>query len=121
MALPTVYTVGHSTRPLDELVEMLKQNGVRLLVDVRTAPGSRKNPQFNKDHLSEVLPSQLGLRYLWLGKELGGLRKAVKGSEANAGWDNASFRGKWATCYRLDPAHSALVPTPAGSLLPPYR
>ena len=89
----TLYTIGHSTRTTAELVEMLKQNGVATLVDVRTIPKSRTNPQFNKDTLEDELPSQHGLQYVWMGKELGGLRKRDKSSELNAGWHNASFRG----------------------------
>ncbi|GAB4816324.1 hypothetical protein N2152v2_003370 [Parachlorella kessleri] len=89
-----MFTVGHSTRQLSELVEMLKQNGVALLADVRTVPRSRTNPQFNTEALAQQLPAVHGLAYCWLGRELGGLRKADKSSQLNAGWDNASFRGK---------------------------
>lgn len=71
---------------------MLRDNGVRLLVDVRTVPRSRTNPQHNREALAAELPRH-GISYLYLGKELGGLRKADKSSELNAGWDNASFRG----------------------------
>jgi hypothetical protein len=89
---PTMFTIGHSTRTLSELVSVLQEHGVKLLIDVRSIPKSGTNPQFNKEHLAEQLPG-LGLRYMWLGKELGGLRKRNKASELNAGWDNASFRG----------------------------
>jgi uncharacterized protein (DUF488 family) len=88
-----MFTVGHSTRSLPELVSVLQEHGVKLLVDVRSIPKSGMNPQFNKERLAEQLPG-LGLQYMWLGKELGGLRQRNKSSELNAGWDNASFRGK---------------------------
>jgi uncharacterized protein (DUF488 family) len=86
----TILTIGHSTRPLDEFVELLRLNGVTLLVDVRTVPRSRRNPQFNQDSLPEAL-SAYDIGYLHL-SELGGLRKARRDSP-NGGWENASFRG----------------------------
>jgi uncharacterized protein (DUF488 family) len=85
-----IYTVGHSTRPLDELVRMLEAFDVSLLVDIRSIPRSRHNPQFNSDALAEALPSQ-GIGYAHLA-ELGGLRRARKDSP-NATWRNQSFRG----------------------------
>jgi uncharacterized protein (DUF488 family) len=83
-------TIGHSNRPLDELIGMLQAHGVDLLVDVRTVPKSRYNPQFN----TETLPAPLraaGIEYLHL-PGLGGLRHARKDS-INTGWRNDSFRG----------------------------
>lgn len=85
----TVFTIGHSTRSLDELVELLRANDIELVVDVRTAPGSRRVPHFAKSSLGAQLPLR-GIEYIHL-PELGGLRKATSGS-ANAGWRNASFR-----------------------------
>src|SRR4051794_23458139 len=85
-----LYTVGHSTRPLEELVELLRSFDVRTLVDVRTVPRSRRHPQFNADALAESLPP-LHVEYAPL-KALGGLRKAKKDS-ANMAWRNESFRG----------------------------
>jgi uncharacterized protein (DUF488 family) len=85
-----IYTVGHSTRPLDELVRMLEAFDVSLLVDIRSIPRSRHNPQFNIDALREALPSQ-EICYAHLA-ELGGLRKARKDSP-NTAWRNQSFRG----------------------------
>jgi hypothetical protein len=105
MAL-TMFTIGHSTRTLPELVGVLQEHGVKLLVDVRSIPKSGTNPQFNREHLAEQLPG-LGLRYMWLGKELGGLRKRNKASELNAGWDNASFRGTESLCMWLAPGVAA--------------
>lgn len=86
----TVYTIGHSTRSLDELAAALSSFSVRLLADVRTVPRSRHNPQFNTDALPASLRT-LGLDYVHL-PTLGGLRRTSKGSP-NLGWRNASFRG----------------------------
>lgn len=89
-AAPQVYTIGHSTRPLPEFIALLAARGVRQLLDVRTVPRSRHNPQFNRDTLPEALAAAgIGYRHL---PGLGGLRKARKDS-INAGWRNASFRG----------------------------
>ena len=86
----TVYTVGHSTRPLDAFVALLTAYGIESLVDIRTVPRSRHNPQFNRDALAESLPGR-GLDYRHL-PALGGLRHTRKESP-NGGWRNTSFRG----------------------------
>ena len=88
----TIYTIGHSTRPLPELIGMLKENGVDLLVDVRTVPRSRFNPQFNGEALAAPLAAA-GIGYVQL-KALGGLRHHPKGAppSPNTLWHNASFR-----------------------------
>ena len=83
-------TIGHSNRPLAELIDMLKAHGVDLLVDVRTVPRSRHNPQFNREALPEPL-GEAGIGYLHM-PELGGLRHPRPDS-ANTGWKNLSFRG----------------------------
>ena len=85
-----VYTIGHSTRSFDELVELLRGFGVTTLADVRTMPRSRRNPQFNSEVLRAELP-RYGLRYAHLPR-LGGLRHTHAGSP-NDGWRNPSFRG----------------------------
>ncbi|HOE95469.1 MAG TPA: DUF488 domain-containing protein [Candidatus Sumerlaeota bacterium] len=86
----TVYTVGHSTQSLEEFVRLLRAHGVRRVVDIRTVPRSRHNPQFNRETLRRALNNRrLHYRHL---KGLGGLRHARAGSP-NAGWRNASFRG----------------------------
>ncbi len=85
-----VYTIGHSTRSLDELTALLRTYGVSMLVDIRTVPRSRHNPQFNVDVLGGALRSR-GIGYVHLAA-LGGLRHARKDS-TNMGWRNASFRG----------------------------
>jgi len=87
---PTIWTIGHSTRPIDEFIGLLRAHQISLLVDVRTVPRSRYNPQFNTDTLAESL-KEAGLSYLHI-PALGGLRKARKDS-INDGWRNASFRG----------------------------
>jgi uncharacterized protein (DUF488 family) len=85
-----IYTVGHSTRTLEELVELLRAHGVQRLVDVRTIPRSRHNPQFDQETLGPAL-RRLGLDYRHM-KALGGLRH-VRADSPNTGWRNASFRG----------------------------
>jgi uncharacterized protein (DUF488 family) len=87
---PTVLTVGHSTRTIGEFIELLKAHEVKRLVDVRTVPRSRHNPQFNQDDLRESLRAAK-ISYLHVPK-LGGLRHARRDS-VNTGWRNASFRG----------------------------
>jgi uncharacterized protein (DUF488 family) len=87
---PAIWTVGHSTRPIGEFIDLLRAHGIALLVDVRTIPRSRYNPQFNTDMLAQSL-GEAGLQYRHLPK-LGGLRKPKKDS-FNNGWRNASFRG----------------------------
>jgi uncharacterized protein (DUF488 family) len=86
----TVYTIGHSTRSLDEFITLLRAHGVTRVVDVRTIPRSRHNPQFNYDSLPDSL-NGAGLGYVHM-PGLGGLRHA-KLDSPNAGWRNASFRG----------------------------
>lgn len=85
-----VYTIGHSTRPLEEFVQVLQHYGIDMLVDIRTVPRSRHNPQFEQQALSKTLPEH-GIRYTHM-RSLGGLRHARKDS-INTGWKNASFRG----------------------------
>jgi uncharacterized protein (DUF488 family) len=85
-----VLTIGHSTRTLDDLVELLHHHGVKLLVDVRTVPASRRMPYFAKAALERSLPDR-SIGYVHM-PELGGLRKPSGGSD-NLGWRNQSFRG----------------------------
>jgi uncharacterized protein (DUF488 family) len=83
-------TIGHSNRPLDQLIAMLQAHGIDLLVDVRTVPKSRYNPQFNTENLPAPLLRE-GIEYIHM-PGLGGLRHARKDS-INTGWRNDSFRG----------------------------
>jgi uncharacterized protein (DUF488 family) len=85
-----IYTIGHSTRSLDELVEALRSFGVRTLVDIRTVPRSRHVPQFNAESLRRTLPKRR-IRYRQM-KALGGLRKP-RADSTNTAWRNAGFRG----------------------------
>ena len=87
---PAVLTVGHSTRPLDEFLALLLAHEVTRLVDVRTVPRSRHNPQFNADSLPSALEA-VGIAYE-PAPGLGGFRRTQPGSP-NAGWRNLSFRG----------------------------
>jgi uncharacterized protein (DUF488 family) len=85
-----IWTIGHSTRGIDEFISLLKENLIKLLVDVRAWPGSKRYPQFNKDALAESLNAH-GIRYEHF-RELGGKRKS-KPDSRNTAWRNASFRG----------------------------
>jgi uncharacterized protein (DUF488 family) len=85
-----VHTVGHSTYPIEQFIGILGNHGVRRLVDVRTIPRSRRNPQFNRENLPASLQTA-GIEYRHL-PGLGGLRHPRKDS-INTGWRNASFRG----------------------------
>jgi uncharacterized protein (DUF488 family) len=85
-----IFTVGHGARPVEEFLAVLRSAGVRRLVDVRTAPGSRKHPQFGKDALERAL-EEADIDYVWK-KELGGWRKPRPDSPHTA-LRSASFRG----------------------------
>jgi uncharacterized protein (DUF488 family) len=85
-----IFTIGHGTKPFDEFVESLKSAGIRLLVDVRTAPGSKRNPQYGRDSLERSLRNA-GIEYRWM-QELGGFRKPRPDSP-NIALRNAAFRG----------------------------
>jgi uncharacterized protein (DUF488 family) len=86
----TVWTVGHSTRTLEELVAVLRAHGIAALADVRTVPRSRRHPHFNTEALARSLPGE-GIEYTHVPR-LGGFRKPAPDSP-NTGWRNASFRG----------------------------
>jgi uncharacterized protein (DUF488 family) len=85
-----VFTIGHSTRPIEEFIGLLQSNGIRQLIDIRTIPKSRRNPQFSADSLAtSLLAAGVGYTHL---KALGGLRHP-RNDSVNTGWRNASFRG----------------------------
>ncbi len=86
---PRIYAIGHSTRPIHEFIALLKQNGIKQLVDIRTVPRSRFNPQHEQGALRGSLENA-GIHYVYL-KELGGLSPKVKDS-INTGWRVESFR-----------------------------
>ncbi|HEX9159677.1 MAG TPA: DUF488 domain-containing protein [Rhizomicrobium sp.] len=85
-----IFTLGHSTLPIEHFVALLRTYGIEQLVDIRTVPRSRHNPQFNESALAGSLPSE-NIAYVHM-VELGGLRRPRKDSP-NAGWRNAGFRG----------------------------
>ena len=89
-ACPLILTIGHSNRSIEDFLTLLKAHGVQRLVDVRTVPRSRHNPQFNRDALPQTL-RRSRIAYTHLAK-LGGLRRA-KPDSVNTGWNNSSFRG----------------------------
>jgi len=89
-AASPLLTIGHSTRPIGEFIDLLQRHGVERLADVRTIPRSRHNPQFNREALANSLKDS-GIDYAHI-KELGGLRHPRPDS-VNTGWRNASFRG----------------------------
>ena len=86
----TIMTIGHSTHAIEVFLGMLKAHGVELIVDVRTVPRSRRNPQFSRENLPASLAAA-GIGYIHL-PELGGLRKPRPDS-INSAWRNESFRG----------------------------
>ena len=79
---PTLYSIGHGARSIDGFLDLLRTAGIRRLVDVRTAPGSRKHPHFGKDSLAEWL-GQVGIEYAWE-RDLGGWRRPHPGSPHTA-------------------------------------
>ncbi|MDB5937107.1 MAG: repair protein [Massilia sp.] len=85
-----VCTIGHATRPIDQFIDLLRQNDVQCVLDIRTVPKSRHNPQFNRDTLPASL-AQAGIGYSHVAG-LGGLRHA-RADSPNGAWRNASFRG----------------------------
>ncbi len=85
-----VFTIGHSTRPIEDFIELLKAHGVKRVIDIRTIPRSRHNPQFDRESLAQSLRAA-GIGYTHI-KKLGGLRHPKKDS-INLGWRNSGFRG----------------------------
>lgn len=86
----TLYTIGHSTRTMEELIAALKAHQIETLVDIRAFPMSRRLPQFNRESLEESLPAA-GIRYVWM-RALGGYRKKTLAESPNLGLRNQSFR-----------------------------
>ncbi len=100
-----VFTIGHSTLPIDRFICVLKTYGIEHLVDIRTMPRSRHNPQFNGPDLAASLAVE-HIEYTHM-QALGGLRRALKDS-VNTGWRNASFRG-YADYMQTDEFQNALA------------
>lgn len=88
--MATLYSIGHSTRTLDDLVAALKAHQIQTLVDIRAFPMSRRLPQFNRDSLEKSLPAS-SIQYVWM-KALGGYRKRVLDESPNIALRNQSFR-----------------------------
>ncbi len=101
------FTIGHSTRTIEEFVELLSASEVRLVVDVRTIPRSRTNPQYNRDSLPASLSGfQIGYEHI---AELGGLRsKKSVDPQANGFWQNKSFHN-YADYALSEPFHDGLM------------
>lgn len=100
----TVFTIGHSTRTLADFISILQEFNIQKVVDVRTIPQSRHNPQFNKEHLQKELRKK-GIVYVHM-PDLGGLRHTSKNS-INTGWHNSSFRG-FADYMQTEQFHNAI-------------
>lgn len=90
-AAKTIWTIGHSTRTIEELIGPLQAHGLELVADVRSFPTSARHPQFNRDHLAAALP-RAGLSYRWLGKKLGGYRKKSRADSPHSALRSPGFR-----------------------------
>jgi uncharacterized protein (DUF488 family) len=88
--MATLYTIGHSTRAIEELIAALQAHSIKTLVDIRAFPMSRRLPHFNREALEKTLP-EAGIRYVWM-KEMGGMRKKSLDESPNVALRNASFR-----------------------------
>ena len=86
-----IYSIGHSTRALEELVALVKEFSIELLADIRSFPASARHPQFNKENLEKALTA-VGIEYQWLGKELGGFRKKRDANSPHTALRSAGFR-----------------------------
>jgi len=88
--LATLYTIGHSTRSLEELIAALQGHSIQTLVDIRSFPMSRRLPHFNRESLEKSLP-EAGVKYVWM-KQLGGRRKKIRDDSPNVALRSPSFR-----------------------------
>src|SRR5579864_5731147 len=88
--MATLFTIGHSTRSLEELIEALRAHSIQTLADIRSFPMSRRLPHFNRESLEKTLP-EAGIRYVWL-KALGGRRNKLRDDSPNPALRNDSFR-----------------------------
>jgi len=89
-AAATIYTLGHSTRPLPEFLSVLHAHQIEILADIRSFPMSRRHPSFNREALEKSLAAE-SMQYLWI-KDLGGRRKKQMEESQNSGLRNQSFR-----------------------------
>jgi uncharacterized protein (DUF488 family) len=99
----TIYTIGHSTRELSDLIGLLQAHEIRTLVDIRSFPMSRRLPHFNRENLQKELPRHV-IEYAWL-RELGGRRKRQIDDSPNVALRNDSFRNY--ADYMLTPEFAA--------------
>ena len=88
--MSALYTIGHSTRTLDELIEILRAHSIQTLVDIRSLPMSRRLPHFNRESLEKTL-AEAGVRYVWM-KDLGGRRKKIRDDSPHIALRSPSFR-----------------------------
>jgi uncharacterized protein (DUF488 family) len=100
-----IYTIGHSTRSLEELIEALQAHSIKVLADIRSFPMSRRLPWFNRESLEVELP-KVAIQYLWM-KDLGGRRKKQSDQSPNTGLRNDSFRNY--ADYELTPPFKAAI------------
>jgi uncharacterized protein (DUF488 family) len=103
--LATLYTIGHSTRTLAELIAVLQRHAIETLVDIRTFPMSRRLPYFSRESLEKALPAT-GIRYVW-SKALGGYRQKIRDDSPNLGLRSPSFRNY--ADYMLTPAFEEAI------------
>jgi len=103
--MATLYTIGHSTRTLDDLIETLQAHSIETLVDIRSFPMSRRLPHFNRDNLEKTLPAA-GIQYAWM-KDLGGRRKKTLDNSPNVALRSLSFR--YYADYMLSPEFERAV------------
>jgi len=87
----TIYTIGHSTRTLEELIGLLKEYQIGFLADIRSFPASKRYPHFNKESLEQAFPPA-AIDYRWLGKELGGFRKKGNPNSPHTALRSPGFR-----------------------------
>ena len=107
---PLIYTIGHSTRSIEEFIQLLQTYGIMEVIDIRTVPRSRHNPQFNRETLTDAL-NPAGISYLHF-PGLGGLRHPRPDSQ-NIGWRNSSFRGfaDYMQTYEFEKSLQKLIET----------
>lgn len=104
--MPTLFTIGHSTRSIEEFLALLRKHRIETVADIRSFPGSRKSPHFGKDKLEERLAAE-NMQYEWH-KDLGGFRKKQKAESANTGLSSPGFRN-YADYMATEPFRTAVV------------
>jgi uncharacterized protein (DUF488 family) len=105
--MATLYTIGHSTRSIDDLIRALRAHGIKTLVDIRAFPASRRLPHFNREAFEQSMQAS-GIKYVWM-KGLGGYRKKSREDSPNTGLRNTSFRNY--ADYMLTPEFEESIET----------